>query len=379
MAKRITWVGIDDHKKELVAAVVRGRGQKTPEVASIANEDGALRRWVRKLVREAEGGEVRMCYEAGPNGFALKRRLEAQGPVTVEVIAPSLTPRRSGQRVKTDRIDARKLVLLYRAGELRTVAVPGTGEEAARDLVRLYHAVVTEATRKRHQIQKFLVRRGRIYGPGQNWTRQYREWLVAQQWEDWRDEQVFEELRSGLQELETRKARLKTVMDRMAADAERALLVGVLRCFQGIDTVAAMTLATELFAIGRFRHPRDLMSYLGLTPAIHQSADQAWRGGITKTGNRLCRWVLGEAAWHYRRRPQVGRGLAKRRQGQPVWAIAIADRAHQRLYRRYARLVAAGKPTHKAATAVARELAGFLWEAWTQVASRTQHQQPAAA
>jgi hypothetical protein len=141
MAKPITWVGIDDDKMNLTVAVVRGSRQKDPEVRRIPNEDRALMRWVRKLARQADGGEIRMCYEAGPNGFALMRRLESMGPVVVDVVAPSLTPRRVGHRVKTDPIDAKKLVHLYRADELRAIATPGEDSESSRDLVRTYHRI----------------------------------------------------------------------------------------------------------------------------------------------------------------------------------------------------------------------------------------------
>lgn len=208
MAKPITWVGIDDDKMNLTAAVLRGSRQKEAEVRRIPNEDRALRRWVRRLVREADGGEIRMCYEAGPNGFALMRRLEAMGPVVVEVVAPSLTPRRSGQRVKTDPIDAKKLAHLFRAEELRAIAVPGEDSESSRDLVRTYHRVGEELTRKRHHILKFLIRRGRIYRDGSQWTARHRSWLHAQRFESWKDTTIFEELLTGFAELEARRQRL---------------------------------------------------------------------------------------------------------------------------------------------------------------------------
>ena len=212
MAKGITWVGIDDHKLHLTVAVVVGQRHRDAEVSRVMNEDRALRRWVRNLMRNAAGGEIRMCYEAGPNGFALKRRLEAMGPIVVEVVAPSLTPRRSGQRVKTDPIDARKLVLLFRADELTEIATPSEGDEAARDLVRTHARVVVECTRKRHHILKFLVRRGRIYRDGSHWTQRHRRWLEQHQWEDWKDEASFEELQTGLRELEDRRHRLEQLM-----------------------------------------------------------------------------------------------------------------------------------------------------------------------
>jgi transposase len=371
MAKTITWVGIDDAKKKLTVAVLRGSRQREPQINSLANEDRALRRWVRRLEREAAGGEIRMCYEAGPNGFALKRRLEAMGEVIVEVMAPSLTPRRSGQRVKTDPLDAKKLVQLFRSGELTEIAVPSEGDEAARDLVRTHHRVVTEMTRKRHHILKFLLRRGRIYLAGTNWTQKHQQWLKDQSWDDWKDEMSFEELTTGLRELEDRRSRLLVAMNRVAEEDAWAMEVAVLRCFQGIDTPAALALATEIFDIERFRSPRNLMGYLGLTPSLYQTGEKEHRGAITKTGNCHVRWVLGQVAWHYRHRPGVGASLKKRRAGQPAWAIAIADRAHRRLHRRYWALLQRGKPVHKVVTAVARELVSFVWEALQEAKARS--------
>ena len=371
MGKPITWVGIDDHKNTLTVAVLRGSREKEPVVHSISNEDRALRRWVRRLVRDAAGGEIRMCYEAGPNGFALMRRLEALGPVIVEVVAPSLTPRRPGRRVKTDPIDARKLALLFRAGELTEIAVPKEHDEAARDLIRTYHRVIQEMTRKRHHILKFLLRRGRIYRQGSNWTKRHREWLAGQEWDDWQDEFSFEELRTGLSELEARKERLAGAMQRLAGEDAWSLEVAALRCFHGIDTEAALTLVTEIFEAGRFRSPRGLMSYLGLTPSVYQSAEKECRSGITKAGNRYVRWMLGQVAWHYRHRPRMRGELKKRRKGQPAWAIAIADRAHHRLHRRYWTLLHRGKPTQKVTTAIARELVSFVWEVLIEARARS--------
>lgn len=372
MAKSITWVGIDDHKRSLTVAVLRGSRGRDPEIQTIINEDRALRRWVRKLVRGAGGGEIRMCYEAGPNGFALKRRLEAMGSVVVEVMAPTLTPRRAGQRVKTDPIDARKLVQLFRSGELTDVATPSEEDEAARDLVRTYHRVTVEATRKRHHILKFLVRRGRIYRDGVHWTQKHRAWLAGQVWDSWKDEMSFMELRTGLRELEDRQARLEEAMERLAKEDGRAVAVGVLRCFHGIRTAAALTLVTEIFDVRRFVRPRALMSYLGYTPSVHQSDAKERRGGISKAGNRYARWLLGQVAWQYRHRPAVGAHLKRRRQGQPAWAIAIADRAHQRLHRRYWALLHRGKPVHVVITAIARELVSFVWEGLREAEARSE-------
>ena len=368
MAQPITWVGIDDDKMNLTVAV--STGSEEPRVQRIPNEDGALRRWVRRLVRATGGGEIRMCYEAGPNGFALMRRLEAMGPVTVEVMAPTLTPRRSGRKVKTDPLDAQQLVGLYRSGELTPVAIPDATAESARDLVRTYHRVGEELLRKRNHVLKFLVRRGRIYRAGTHWTGLHRRWLRSQHFEAWTDTTSFEELLTGLRELEDRRQRLRQALDRLSQEESCAMEVTALRCFHGIDTGMALTLVTEIFDVRRFRHPRDLMSYFGQTPSVHQSGTKDVRGSITKAGNRYARWALGEIAHQFRHRPNVGTKLRQRRQGQPPWVLEIADRAHQRLHRRHWALVLRGMPVAKASTAVARELTAFVWEALTEVRRR---------
>lgn len=375
MSNVITWVAIDDSKKELVVGRAQDGQQKDLRIEVVANENRALGRWVRRLVREVGGGEVRICYEAGPNGFALKRRLEAAGPVVVEVVAPSLTPRRPGQaKVKTDRRDVGKLLGLYRAGELTPVGVPDEEAEAARDLSRLHHRVVIEKNRKRHHILKFLLQRGRIYREGSNWTARHQSWLRSQQWESWKDQVAYEELLTGLGELEGRLERLDHALDQASQEEVRVMAIGVLRCFSGIDTTAAMGLVTELFGVERFPGPRQLMSYVGLIPGVQQSGERSRSGGITKAGNRHVRWVLGQVAWHYRHRPNPrNHRLKKRRAGQPAWAIAIADRAHERLYRRYQRLLQRGKPHNTVITAVARELVAFIWEALIEARLRQGH------
>ncbi len=367
MGQDITWVGIDDDKKHLTVAVLRGTSAGDTPVSRIPNEDGALRRWVRRLERESSGGEIRMCYEAGPNGFALMRRLEGMGRVVVEVVAPSLTPRRTGRRVKTDPIDATHLAHLYRAGELRVIAVPDGDSESSRDLVRTYHRVGVEQTRKRHHILKFLVQRGRIYRDGVHWTGKHRKWLREQKFESWKDTMAFEEMQSGLSELEDRRSRLTLGLEKLGQEESRAAAVSVLRCFRGIDTTQAVTLVTELFDVDRFEHPRALMSYLGLTPSVSQSADREVRGRITKSGNRYARWTLGQVAKQSRYAPGVGPRVKRRREGQPAWAIEIANRAQRRLHRRYHALLVRGMPRAKVTTAVARELVAFVWEALSTV------------
>ncbi len=379
MRESTTWVAIDDHKSQLTIAVRGDDDTRSAPSVSIPNDDAALRRWWRRLRRRYPRQSVRICYEAGPNGFALKRRLEAIAAVHVDVVAPSLTPRRSGSRVKTDRRDAARLVELYRAGELTPITTPDADDEAARDLVRLFHTLGTEITRKRHHISKFLLRRGRIWRSGRNWTQAHRAWLQQQHFDAWPDELAFTELLSALDELEARRARLRQALDRLAADERRALTVALLSTFHGIDTPAALTLQCELFSFGRFPNARHLMSYLGLTPSVHQSGGCERRGPISRSGNRYVRWVLGQVAWHYRHRPQEGVRLARRRRGAPPWALEIARRAQRRLHHRYWALVQRGKTPNKAVTAVARELVGFIWELGQQIEQRSNEAARSAA
>ena len=360
MNNSTTYVALDAHKKEHVAAMLLP-GSKSPEQWRVFNSSRGVRRMVRRIRKKAAGPVV-VCYEAGVCGFALQRQIEAEGARCM-VIAPSLVPVKPGQRVKTDRRDARKLVFLLRAGMLTEVHPPDEQAEAARDLVRSREAAQTDLLRARHQLSKFLLRRAIIYRDGRQWTQRHFRWLSGLGFDRARDSYVFNGYLAEIVHRQDRLAELTGAVEAAAGEASYAEAVGWLRCFRGIETVTAMTILTELHGFERFGSPRQLMSYLGLVPSEHSSGETERKGGITKTGNRRVRRVLAEASWHQRKRPVVSAALRKRRAGQPAWAIRLADQAMGRLYRRYWRLVEKGKLPTKAATAVARELAGFIWAA----------------
>jgi transposase len=352
-------VGIDAHKRELHVARF-APGTMTPETWTVPHEPRAVERLVRKLEREA-GGPVECCYEAGPCGYALQRRL-TRGPVRCTVIAPALIPRKPGERIKTDRRDARKLAELWRAGLLVAVAAPTPADEAARDLVRARDDVREDLLRARHRLGKLLLRRG-LYYAGKAWTLAHRAWLRQVQWVHEAERHVVDDDLLGIEQLEARLGELDARLTELATTEPYATPVGWLRCFRGIDTLTAMTLVAELHDFRRFDSARALMAYLGLVPGEHSSGDQQRRGRITKTGNVLVRRMLIEAGWHYQHRPGVGRVLQRRREGQPARVIAIADKAQQRLCRRFQRFRAQHRPTPKIVVAIARELAGFIWAA----------------
>lgn len=355
------YVGLDVHKDSIAVARLSGSGS-VPEVWEIPHEPRAVRRLASRLRREAGGLRVSCCYEAGSCGYALQRQLRELG-VDCAVVAPSLVPRKAGERVKTDRRDARKLCVYWRSGALTEVHPPTPEQEAVRDLLRCRDDLRGDLQRNRHRLSKLLLRRALVYREGRQWTTRHRAWLRALSWQHSADQAVFTEYLLCIELLEER---LRTLDQRLVEVATRQPYlepVGWLRCFRGIDTVTAMTLIAEVHGFERFTSARCFMAYLGLVPGESSSGAAQRRTGITKTGNSHVRRLLVEAAWHYRHRPSVGAELRRRRQDQPASVIALADRAQRRLYQRYHRLVALTKPAPKVVTALARELAGFVWAA----------------
>jgi transposase len=359
MQQVTTFVGIDAHKKDLFVAMLSGQAS-TPVTWQLANEPVAVRRLVRKLEREASG-PVQVFYEAGPCGYALQRQMTT-ARVRCDVIAPALMPRKPGERVKTNRRDARKLAELGRAGLLTVVQPPTPADEAVRDLARARDDAREDLQRCRHRLGKLLLRRGLHYA-GKNWTQAHRRWVNSVAWAHPAERAVVDDYLLAIDHTEARLLELDARLAELAEQAPYREPVGWLRCFRGIDTLTAMLILAELHDFRRFASARALMAFLGLVPGEDSSGEKHRRGRITKMGNALVRRVLVEVSWHYQHRPGVGRALAGRRQGQPPRVIAIADKAQQRLCRRFRRMVATNKPKPKVAVAVARELAGFIWAA----------------
>lgn len=362
MPKSTTVIAFDQHAATTVAAVVLP-GQRTPALHSLTSDSPTLLRFVERLRRN---GPVQCCYEAGPCGFELQRALTAHD-IPCDVIAPSLIPRRPGDRIKTDRRDAGQLAVLYRAGALTAIHIPTEQEEAARDLLRCREDIRADLLRARHRLSKFLLRHGRRFTETKRaWNLRHHTWLQAQSWPL---PALAQTHRAYVRAIDDALARLQTV------DADlRALLtleplrtrVQRLRCFRGIDDLTALTIAAELGDARRFPSAPRVMAFTGLVPSEHSSGTKQARGSITKTGNTHLRRVLVESAWHYRHHPFVGKALRQRQHGAPTDAIDRAWHAQQRLYRRYRRLAARGKPKQQIVTAIARELSGFLWATLTQ-------------
>jgi transposase len=361
MTKGTTYVGLDAHKNTIYVAVLLPRRRRA-ESWQMAHSREAIRRLARKL-RKLAPGRLVACYEAGPCGFALQRELIATG-IDCVVVAPSLIPTKPGDRVKTDRRDATKLAELFRAELLTEVRPPTPEEEAARDLCRCREDAKEDLSSARHRLQKYLLRQGVRYELGKKaWTRMHRQWLRQLRFEHTAGQATFDAYLGAIERLEEQVQLLDAQLEALAGEGRFREPVARLRCFRGIDTVTAMTITTELHGFERFHSPRQLTAYLGLVPSEYSSGDSRKRGGITKAGNSHVRRVLIEAAWHYRHQPRVGHKLRKRREGQPAWVVALADKAQRRLHRRMYALTLRGKHLNKATTAIARELAGFIWAA----------------
>lgn len=357
MHQSIMVIGLDVHKDTIVAALLPSDAERPTETTTLENHPAALRRFIRRLAQT----EPRVfVYEAGPCGYEVQRQLVAQHQ-HVAVIAPALTPVRPGDRVKTDRRDAEKLARLYRAGELTPIRVPTRAEEAARDLVRTREDTLVDRLRARHRLSKCLLRHGRIYRPTKPWGVAHRAWLHAQTFDELALQQTYTAYLRTLEEAEARLALITQQILDLAHTPPYQCPVQYLRCLRGIDTLSALTLVAETQDFRRFPHAPAYMGATGLVGRESSSGARQQRGSITKTGNAHLRRVLVEAAWSYRQRNRLSPTVTARRQGCPHAIVQLAQRAQDRLHRKFGRLLSRGKPSQVAVVAVARELAGFVW------------------
>ena len=365
MGKTITYVGLDVHKKTISVALAEGglRGEAR-FVGTIPNTAGALTKLAMRLSRK--GGSLRFCYEAGPCGYGVYRHLRALGHDCV-VVAPSLIPRRPGDRVKTDRRDCLGLAKLDRAGELTAVWVPDADHEAMRDLVRARAAAVRALRRARQQLTGFLLRHGRVHS-GKNWTLAHRRWLTTLRFEHPAQQIVLQDYIHAVEDAKARRDALMAQIEALLPRWSMAPLVEALQAMRGVALIVAVTLVAEVGDLTRFDNPRQLMAYVGLVPSEHSSGPSIRRGGITKAGNGEARRVLIEAAWSYRMQARVSRCLLNRLEGLPKEVRDIAWKAQVRLCARSRRLQAAGKHANVVMAATAREMLGFAWAIAREVA-----------
>lgn len=354
---KMLFVGLDVHKDSIVVAVAEAGRGPARAVATVPFEGKALSRVLQKLGPKET---VSCCYEAGPTGYGLARTLHAAG-WDCEVIAPSLIPKKPGERIKTDRRDAAKLAQNHRNGDLVSVVIPDEASEAIRDLERARDAAKKAERVVRHQLSKFLLRHGRRYPGKTTWTDPHRAWIAGQEFAEPAHKHV---LADGLAAVETATLRVTQLTERLrdlAATWNRAPLVKALQAMRGVEFVTAVTVVAEVGDFRRFRTAGDFMGYVGLIPTEQTTGETRRRGPITKTGNAHVRRLLVESAWHYRRQPRMGKALRERSVDVAPGVCAIAWKAQTRLHNRLKKLIGKGKHPAEAVTAVARELAGFVW------------------
>jgi transposase len=357
MDKPTLYVGLDTDKRQIDVSVAEGLpGGEVRYVGKIANTAASLDRMVKQLGKG--GAALLVCYEAGPCGYGIYRRLNGKAGVSCEVVAPSMTPRRPGDRVKTNRRDSVTLAKLLRAQELTAVWVPDEAHEAMRDLVRARGAAVGDLMRCRQRISGFLLRQEVGYA-GKAWTKKHRAWLGGLRWTAPAHRLMFAEALQALDEAQGRRDRLSDHIKELVASWSLAWLVEALQVLRGYALISAATLVSEIGDPRRFANPRQLMAYLGLVPSEHSSGERRRQGGLTKAGSIRARKAVIEAAWSYAR-PAKARP-AELAQGCDPALLAIADKARHRLSGRYRRLLARGKCPALAISAVARESLGFVW------------------
>ena len=359
MKKKLRFLGLDVHAATIAVAVAEADGE-VRSLGVIPNRAESVRKLVKKL---GTAEQLRACYEAGPTGYVLYWQLTELG-VDCAVVAPTLVPTKSGDRVKTDRRDAAKLARCHRAGDLTEVWVPGAETEALRDLVRAREAAKQDQLRARHRLSKFLLRTGRRPPfAGKAWTLPYMAWVRQLRYEQAAQEWTRLDLLHEVEHMAERVKRLEEAIREAVklAPARMREVIRGLQCLRGVAEISAVTIAAELGQISRFESPRQLMGYSGAVPSEESTGQRQRRGSITKTGNAHLRRIAIEAAWSYRLRPAVGPGLRRRQQGAPEDIKEMAWKAQLRLHKRYARLAAAGKDQRKIVTAVGRELLGFIW------------------
>jgi len=356
MKKTIAYVGNDVHQAFVTVALYEGDSREPKIEKEMRNEKIVVQKFYKKLRGKYE---IRSCYEAGCCGYVFYRWLKEIG-VQCEVIAPSLIPKRSGDRIKTDKRDAKNLGRLYRAGELVAVHIPDEESESERSIIRLRGQIKKEIHQSKQYILKFLLARGLAYKEGKNWTEKHWKYLRQIKFDQEGESFTYRRYIEMLEYKEQEISGVEEEIVKLSKIEKYKESVDKLRCLRGVDILTAMTLLTEITDFKRFSRPTELMAYLGLVPSQHSSGGKRCDGRITGTGNSRVRRILVESAWHYRHPPRISKVLKKRQEGQPLEVRTYTWKAQQRLYKRYNRL-SYKKNKKVAVVAVARELTGFIW------------------
>ena len=356
--EKYKYVGLDVHKETIAVSVADPDGGEVRYMGEIPNTPDAVVKLVKRLRKE--GAKLSFCYEAGPCGYGLHRQLLDLGQ-GCQVVAPSLIPRKPGDRVKTDRRDSLNLARLHRAGELTAVWVPDGAQEALRDLTRAREDMKHLQRQAKQRLLGFLLRHSKRFGGKDNWTQAHFRWMEEVKFEQPVQQIVFQEYVDSVQAMTRRVAAFDEQMESAARDSVFWPVIEGLMALRGVKLITATTIVAEIGDLRRFATAPQLMAYLGVVPSEHSSGESKSRGGITKTGNGHVRRVLVESAWQYRYPARKTAVLQRRAERASEQVQEIAWKAQKRLCARYRLLEARGKLKVQVCIAVARELAGFIW------------------
>jgi transposase len=359
---------LDVHKDSISVAACDASREPARFVGTVEADVNKL---LKVLAKAGAPAEVSVVYEAGPTGYGLYRELRRRG-YQCEIIAPSLIPRRAGDRIKNDRRDCARLAELSRSGELKSIWVPDEAHEAMRDLCRAREDAVSARQKARQQLKAFLLRHERRYPGKTSWNKTHAIWVAAQHFEHLGERVALGEYQLAVQAADERVQRLTDALTAAIKGWRFEKVVDALRALRGIDTVSATGLVAEIGDITRFATARQLMGYLGLVPSEHSSGNSVRRASITKTGNAHARRLLTEAAWNYRYPARISAALRERSASLPEAVRNHAGKAQLRLCTRFGRLSSRGVQPNKVCVAVARELAGFVWAIANQAGSAAQ-------
>jgi len=358
------YIGLDVHKQTIAVAYTNSHTREEPTFygtcqGSNASVENTLRKVAKKL--EVKLQDLKVCYEAGPTGFVLARRLIDLG-VDCQLCSPSKTERKPNEAIKTDKRDAKKLAKLHKNGDLTYVRIPPVEDESIRDVCRARTDVTDDLSRAKQRLGSFLLRNGFRYTGKSLWTPAHMRYLRELKMPSDSQQIVLEEYIQAIDYAVSRIESLKKQLLLLLEKWEWKSVVKALMACKGFKEVAAMTLISELGDLRRFKSPRQLMSFVGLVPSEHSSGASRRLGGITKCGNTHARWMLVECAQHFRKKPKVSKELTRRQEGVNKEVKELSWRMQNRLYNRYLKLRLRQKEMNKCIIAIAREILGFLWE-----------------
>jgi len=356
--KKIAYVGVDYHKNLLAIAVIVAGQERFYQTIRIKNDDKLIVKYMKKLSKQFK---IKACYEASCSGYVFQRKMASWG-FHCDVIAPSLVPRKPGNRRKNDFRDAKDLAQNYANGMLTLVHLPSEKEEALRTFIRCRLAFKESAKRAKLQINSLLLSQG-FHWSKSKWTQAHRRWIAQNKMPYDHLQQALNEYIGHLQYLESRLAYLEDQIQEIAASTMYASSVKKLCAFKGISRLTAMVLIAEITDFRRFPNPGALMAFLGLIPSEHSSGDKRQGGPITKTGNSRCRKLLVESVQHYSKRACISQRMRKELAQVDAHGANIAIKCLKRLHKRYWMLTMKGKIRPVVITAIARELVGFIWAA----------------